>query len=641
MNRYLSIAALSLAVSSSVVFAEGESQKESQLNEVIVTASLMPVQLHQSGNAISVISAEDIENSRAAIVSDLLRNVPSLAISRNGVLGSSTQLRMRGAEGNHVLVMIDGVEVNDAAQADEFNWAHLSSENIEKIEVIRGPQSSLWGSDAVSGVVNIITKKADTPFQGSLFTEAGSFGTQNSGFALGSRGDNYHINLSGSQISSEGENISRQGDEEDGYKNSTLNLTAGWEVLDNWSLSFTGRQTEGENEFDNAPFAFPVDSDHETEFRQRFARLQTDISLLDNHWQQRLAVSISRHDNENFADGSFTGSGATRKKQYSYLNSFNWAEQSQRLSLLLEHETEDYSQRGIVQPWGDPNQNRSRKNDSAALEYRLTLWDDLSLAASTRRDNNSEFDDSDTYQLQASYLLPDSGTRLRASYGTAVKNPTFSERYGFFTNFQGNPDLEPEESTSWEIGVDQTLMGGDLQLGLTYFKAKLENEINGFVFDFDTFAFTAENVDGESHREGIEATVNAQLSSSLFVSASYTYTDSTEESSATGDDVDELRRARHLASANLSWAATEDLRFVLNAQYNGEQKDADFNFFPAEIVTLDDYTLLNFTANYQVTEKLALYTRLENILDEDYEEVLGYQALGFGGHIGVRYDFSK
>jgi vitamin B12 transporter len=644
--RYFSLAAAMVvtALPYSFNYAQVDDVTHSAMNEVVVTASLQPIELQQSANAITVISAQDIENSHATMVSDLLRDVPGVAVNRNGVLGSSTQLRMRGAEGNHVLVMIDGVEVNDAAQGDEFNWAHLPVTGIERIEIVRGPQSALWGSDAVAGVVNILTRKASQPLEGNAYSEVGNHGANHSGFGLGAGGQAYHVNISGSHVSADGENISRHGGEEDGYRNTTFNLNAGWQPLDNLSFSLSGRQTEGENEFDDIDSfvtGLPQDADKESEFRQRFGRLQTDLSLFDGHWQQRLAVSVSRHNNDEFTGGSLTGNTSSRKRQYSYLSALNWAENTQQLSFLAEHETEDFSQRGTAQPWGDPNQDRKRRTDSLALEYRITLWDDLTLAASVRHDDNSEFDNANTRRFEASYTLPNGDTRLRANYGAAVKSPTFTERFGFFTNFQGNPDLQPEESKSWEVGIDQTLLEGDLLLGLTYFRARLENEIDGFVFDPMTFAYTAENVDGTSERQGVEATLDAKLSATLGLKASYTYTDATQPESGLDRDIDETRRPRHLGSVSLNWSPTNQVNINLNAQYNGSQDDVFYPPWPQPscVVKLDDYTLLNLSASYQMNKQLSFYTRLDNILDDDYEEVYGYQTLGFGAVFGVRYNF--
>ena len=302
---------------------------------------------------------------------------------------------------------------------------------------------------------------------------------------------------------------------------------------------------------------------------------------------------------------------------------------------LVEREEEDYRQRGPLS-WGlDPNQDRERDTDSVAIEYRSDVSDSLSLALSGRYDDNSEFDSSNTYRVEAVYQLNDNA-RLRGAYGTAVKNPTFSERFGFYTNFIGNPNLEPEESTSWELGIDQQI--GDLSLSATVFDAELDNEIDGFVYDAVNFGYTAANKEGRSKRQGAEVTAATNINESLSINAAYTYTDSVEPDGAGGLQ-DEVRRARHTASLNLAWQALDNLHINTNAQYNGSQLDQFFPPWPnpSEMVRLSDYTLLNINANYSASDKLDIYLRLDNLLDENYEEVYGYQTLGFGASLGLRY----
>jgi len=218
--------------------------------------------------------------------------------------------------------------------------------------------------------------------------------------------------------------------------------------------------------------------------------------------------------------------------------------------------------------------------------------------------------------------------------GTAVKNPTFTERFGFYTNFIGNPNLIPEESTSWELGADQLIMGSALTLSLTIFEAELENEIDGFIYDPATFAYTSSNINGTSERKGAELSAVGNISESMSLSAAYTYTDST------GDDaVREVRRPRHIASLNLGWQAAHNLHLNTNIQFTGEQTDVYFPPFPepSQVVALSNHTLVNINLNYSATEKLEMYLKLENALNDNYEEVFGYQTLGFGASLGLRY----
>lgn len=608
--------------------------------EIVVTASHLPVSLARSGSSATVITADQIRYRAPVLVSDLLRDVPGFAVSRNGVMGSSTQVRVRGAEGNHLLVLIDGVEANDPAQGDEFNWGTLSADAVERIEVLRGPQSSLVGSDAVSGVINIITRGATDPMSADAWVEGGSFGTYQAGVGAGHRGETADIRVSASVVDSDGSNISRKGSEKDGYRNETYSLKGGWSLTPDLRVGVTARRSDGRTDFDATSWltGLPEDADVYSDFRGDTARLFADYGMFDGLLKHRVEYARTDWDNENVEYGTTTSTTNTRKDQYRYLGSVQWADAAQTLTLLLEREREDFSQRGEAQPWGDPNQDRSRDTDSAGLEYRGTFVEALTLAASVRRDDNSEFDSARTWRLEAVYDIASSGTRLRAAWGTAVKNPTFSERFGYYTNFQGNPDLQPEESESVEFGVEQSWQDERIVGSVTLFHADLTDEIDGFVFDPLTFNFTAANRDGKSKREGVELALRAALSPELSLSGSYTYTDSTAPG-ATAETVDELRRAPHIASLTLGWQAREDLQLNLNAQYNGTQDDQYFPPWPepSRIVKMDDYTLLNLNITYTLDTSTELYARGENLLDEDYEEVFGYRAPGIGGYVGMRY----
>ena len=632
-----SVLATAIVLSASSLVIPTVSAGEAEIQEVMVSASLVPIVANKSANAITVIDSEQLRNRAALSVSDLLRDVPGLAVSRSGVQGSQTQIRARGAEANHLLVLIDGVEANDPSQSDELNWGVLAADDIERIEVIRGPQSSMRGSDAMAGVVNIITRSASAPFSAAAFTEVGSFSTKRSGFNLGAKKDNFDIRLGVSDTQTEGENISRTGDEKDGYENTSINLKAGLQLSDELRISVAARHSDGMNEFDadNDFDGFIEDQDAVSEFRNSTMRLQGDYSSADGRWQHKLMVAQSNNDNEAFADGTLGNVTASTKDQIQYIGSLFWNNGAQRLSFLAEREEEDYKQRGPLN-WGlDPNQDRERDTDSFALELRTDISDDLSFAASGRHDDNSEFDSANSFRVEAIYQLND-GLRLRSAYGTAVKNPTFTERFGFYTNFIGNPNLEPEESSSWELGMDKQM--GELSLSATLFDTELESEIDGFVYDPATFAYTSGNKEGKSQRQGVEFTASVNMSDNLVINAAYTYTDSVE-ADGVGGYKDEIRRARHTGSLNLAWQAMDNLQINTNAQYSGSQTDTYFPPWPtpSQTVTMDDYRLININANYSASDKLDIYLRLDNLLDDDYEEVFGYQTLGFGASLGLRF----
>ena len=613
-------------------------QVDGDMENILVSASLLPITSKRSANAITIIGSDQIKNRAVVSVSDLLRDVAGLAVSRSGVQGSQTQIRVRGGEANHLLVLIDGVEVNNPSQNDEFNWGNLVASDIERIEVIRGPQSSMLGSDAMAGVVNIITRSADQPLSTNIFSEIGSFNTQNNGISIGLKDGAFDMRLGISDLQTDGDNISRSGSEKDGYENTNLNLKSGWRVSNQLNLTLAARQSDGINEFD-ADINFDSlidDQDDLSKFLSSTKRLKADYSSLDGHWQHQLSIARSTNENAEF-NGNIPGTATySNKDQQRLVSSLLWGELNHRLSFLVEREEEKFQQRGVINDYGifgiyDPNQKRSRDTDSMALEYRADISDKLTVAASTRYDDNSEFNTGNTSRIEAIYQINDS-LRMRSAYGTAIKNPTFTERFGFYTNFIGNPSLEPEQSSNWELGIDQQFLGGHSSISFTLFNSELENEIDGNFVDPVTFRYTSVNRAGLSKRQGMELITLNQFNDAVSLNFSYTYTDAVESD---GNDryVDEVRRPRHTGSLNLSWQVKDTLHINTNAQYNGSQIDV---VYPAN-VKLADYTLINLSANYKATQNLDIYIRFDNLFDESYEEVFSYQTLGFSANVGIRY----
>lgn len=608
------------------------------IEEVLVNASLVPIQSERSANAISIIDLEQIKNRAVSSISDLLRNVPGLAVSKSGVQGSQTQIRVRGSEANHLLVLIDGIEANNPAQSDELNWGTLASSDIERIEVIRGPQSSMFGSDAMSGVINIITKNAKSPRSLRIFSEKGTLDTQNSGVSIGFQNDRFDARLGLSQLKTDGDNISRVGDEKDGYENNNLTLKAGWQINKKLKTSFSTRRSNGMNGYDSdVDFDGLVDDqDKVTKFENSITGLKVDYLDPEKKWQHHASFAQSTNDNKDLQDGFLGTLTASTKDQIRFISSLYLGEFAQRMSFLTEYENEKFRQRGLINDYGvygifDPNQDQIRKTNSFAIEYRADVLDNITFAASARRDDNSEFKNSNTYRFEIIYDLSSQG-KLRSAYGTAIKNPTFTERFGFYTNFIGNQFLQPEKSTNWELGLDKKFFNSSINLSVTIFSSELENEIDGNVFDPITFGYTAANKSGLSKRNGLEINSFGKLSKNVTISGSYTFTDS-KELDLSGAYQNEIRRPRHISSLNFTWQQSDDLNINTNIQYNGSQNDI---VYPSN-TKLAEFTLVNVSAVLNISKELDAYLRLENLFDESYEEVFGYQTLGLSAHIGLRY----
>ena len=312
-------------------------QLNDQIEEVLVNASLLPIASKRSANAITIIDSEELKNRAVVSVSDLLRDVPGLAVSRSGVQGSQTQIRVRGSEANHLLVLIDGIEVNNASQNDELNWGTLVAADIERIEIIRGSQSSMQGSDALAGVVNIITRSADQPLSVRAFIESGSFDTENSGLSAGINNGGFDARLGVSYLQTEGDNVARTGSEKDGYENKNINFKSGWKANNLLRFGFSARQSDGMNEYDaDEDFDGLVDDqDNKSVFKNTAFGLKADYASKNGKWQHQLLLSQSKNDNKDFDKNILGTSTNSTKDQYRFIGSLFFDGFSRRLSLLI------------------------------------------------------------------------------------------------------------------------------------------------------------------------------------------------------------------------------------------------------------------------------------------------------------------
>lgn len=620
-----------------------------EMDDMVVTAALQPISINDVASSITIISREEIEQKQVKFLSELLRDVPGFSVSQAGGAGSQTQIRVRGAEANQLLVLVDGIRANDPAASDEFQFQFALTSNIERIEIIRGPQSATWGSDAMAGVINIIRKKDVGSSYISGTIEAGSFSTVNASVDGGYSGDIFQISGGISYLDTDGTNISRTGNEKDGAESTTANIAVEFNAGDAFSLRFSGQVVDASGEYDDIDYfvtGLPVDADRVTESELTFLTGELRYQPQQSPWSGSFSINRMDSDNNNFSDGLWSNSTAAETLEFRLRGGLTFGAgetQNHRISFAIEREDTDFSQRGEASPWGDPNQDQSFDVNGYALEYVGKPVTGFTWTMSGRLDDYSDFDNATTWQLAASYQLSPT-LRLRGSLGTGSKAPTFTERYGFFADlFIGNPDLKPESSQGWEIGLDTRWADDRYQFQLAYFDQDLQDEIDGFVFDPETFLFTAANKGNDSNRKGVEAILDTQLGKSITLMTSYTYTDATEKNSL-GQSIPEVRRPKHMASvsANYSFA---DYRgnLNLNLNYNGSQKDVFFSptTFTSELVDIDAYTVIDLAAAWKLTSSLELTGRISNLLDEEYEEVLGFVRPGRAVYAGLRgrFDF--
>ena len=273
--RHLAVLGLSVAICGAAL-GQSSAVAEGPLENILVTASRSPLSRINVGSSTTVISREQIERQQARYLTDLLRAVPGFSVSQSGTFGSQTQVRVRGAEANHVLVLIDGVRANDPASGDEFRWEFLSTSNIERIEIVRGPQSSLWGSDAVSAVVNVITRSGNDRRDVSAYVESGSFDTLNGGLQGGNAGDNWSLAYGLERLDTGGSNVSRSGDENDDSNMTSASLSGTYQPTANLAINLGWRSVDAWSQFDAADFVLtglPSDGDVATDSQQTYAQL--------------------------------------------------------------------------------------------------------------------------------------------------------------------------------------------------------------------------------------------------------------------------------------------------------------------------------------------------------------------------------
>jgi vitamin B12 transporter len=618
-----------------------ESTKE--IDNIIVTGSRSPIASANLGSSVSVISREQIELRQARYVTDLLRSVPGFAVSQVGTTGSQTQVRIRGAEANHVLVLIDGVRANDPASGDEFRWELLSTSNIERIEIVRGPQSSLWGSDAVAGVVHVITRSGDDGPGINAFAEGGSHETVNGGISGAVGGERWSLGFGLEHLDTEGTNIARSGTEDDGSDMTTASLSSRFQPSANLDLTLGMRAVDAWSQFDPVDFfvtGLPVDGDVATDSERIYVNAGATLRTLDGRFVHHLYARYLDTDNSNLTEGLVVSSTASDRKTLTYQSDLVIG--NDLLSLAVEHESTGFEQRGRI-GFGDPNQDQEMSVTSVIADYQGKSLDRLTWLVSARYDDNSDFQSAWSGRLSLAWSVSDT-TVLKANMGSGRKAPTFIERFGFFpAQFVGNPDLKPEESLSLDVGVDRRFLDDALEIQLAIFYQDLRDEIDGFVFDPDTFLFTAMNSDGDSTRKGVEISAVYDVTENLRLGSSYTYTDSSESDSS-GLEMRELRRPRHSGSlyGNYRFFANRaNLKIV--ADYAGKSTDRFFPPFPmpSEIVTLGDYWLFDATIGLDINPNTSVYLRGSNLLDEKYEQVYGYRTPGRSVYAGLRLSFGS
>lgn len=596
------------------------------LGEIVLSGGLSEIAADRYGRASTVLTRAEIEERGISTVQDALRAMPGLSVTSSG--SSFTAVRIRGSDDNHTLILIDGIKA--AAGEGSYALSGLETANIERIEVLRGPQSAFYGSDASAGGINIITRKGTEgrTLRSTLEVGVGQ-GWSASAFAANriARGG---VSLSLAYAEDEGFDTSGDGGEKDGINRGTAILSGDHMIGDALKLGFTLRRSREDYEYDTTdeetatgPDEYVVDDKNLYSNRwETTAGLFAEYATPGSAAAQRLSLETTRNA-QSYGGGSPTNTrtDAAKYRLGFALDGRDVAQTDHLLNTLLEWEHEDSS----------TNPDFDRETASLALEYRGRLFEGFDLQAGLRHDDNTRFDDITTWTLGLSWQL-ENGMRLHASGGKGVVNPTYFELYADNWGYVGNPDLTPEINTGWDLGVELPVLSGRGTVDLTYFRENLADEITRVLKDPITYTYI--NQSGESTREGVEVSGQVQATDALGLRLGYTWLNAENP-----DGSVEIRRPEHELTLGATLAAfdgrgtfTADLRHVAGNYGETSWGDQGVEELPA-------FTTVDVAARYALNDRLTLTGRVTNLFDKDAVEVWGYANRGRAVYVGLSSEF--
>jgi vitamin B12 transporter len=598
------------------------------------------IPLDQVGSAVSVVTGQDLQRQQVRTVHEALRSLPGVSVSQSGGPGSQTAVRLRGAESRHTLVVIDGVEVNTATDG-AFDFSNLSAADIERIEVLRGPQSGLYGSGAIGGVVNITTKSGRGPLSLVITNEAGTQGSSGTSAQVSGGTDAFWGSLLVQRRHTDGFNVSVAGSEDDGSTVNSFAFRGGVALSNSFKVETSLREHNTRAEYDQGfggvfrGFDVPKDESFLSDARLRVGSLLAALETFDKAWIHKFQLSGAETVRDDFAS-TFTETISTNQK-VGYTSTLHLGSPGSPfqhfVTGLLERRVETFEQPTTTNPV-----KREMERNSVAGEIRGEYFKSLFVTASLRHDDNDFFQDFTTWNVNASYKIPGSSLRLHSGVGTGVKYPGFADLFGTFDGFEPNKALAPEESFGHDLGIEATLLGGRAVLDVTYFNTDLTNEID-IDCTFPPLSCKPFNRSGPSTRRGVEVSGRYLVAPNLSIGGAYTYLDAREE-----DGREEVRRAPHTGRLDVSYTFQEGRGGVTAAAvYNGTMKDLAFPVeppFERDRVNLDPYWLITVAGFYKLQPGVEIFGRVENLLDQHYQEVFGFNATpGVAAFAGLRLTF--
>lgn len=589
---------------------------------IVVTATRTETPLRRVASTVTVITAEEIRRRQFRFVIDVLRSIPGVDVRQDGGPGSRASIFIRGADSDHTLVLLDGVELNDPAAPSRLAILNsLTTDGIDRIEVLRGPQGTLYGADAIGGVIQIFTHRGVGAPTTIISGEGGSFSTGRGSVQVAGSNKTLSYSVAASYTELNGFSTSNTGTEDDGYRNATGSGSFRWSLTDQLDLDVIARFTDDRVDFDG----FIEEEDHFIDSRMELLKVQPRLSLRNGRWKQEFTLQEIRHERK--TTSAFPSRVRGELRTVSWQNEVKVGDSHDLvLGLEAEEETARFD-----------NFKTDATTVALFAQDAVALGDHGFATFGFRYDDHSEYGGEATYRATGGYEFK-SKTTIRGSAGTGFKAPSLLQLNPL--GFGGNPTLSPERSRGFDVGIDQLLHDGSVLFGVTAFHNRIEHLIIP-VFDVGSGTFLNLNID-EARAKGVEAYINAQPLAHLGFGFSYTFTDTEAIGTPAGFGLTEgselLRRPRHKASVEVHGKLLHgDLELSLGGRYVGSRADIDpISFSATEAASYQVYRL---AASWRWTSVITVTARIENLLDEEYQDVLGFSTADRSGYVGIRMSF--
>ena len=599
---------------------------ETQLEEItIVSTNKVPTSIQKTTANVAVITSDDIEEHGYQTVAQAISTVAGISVTHSGGLGQQTSFFMRGADSGKVLVLLDGMRLNDPSTTNGTALLDsLITDNIEQIEIIKGGTSSIWGSNASAGVINIITKEAKAGVHGSVGVSYGSYATQGAQAQLSYKDEKLTAQVLASYLDTDSFSALAPSDaEEDGYTNKNLNLKLGYAFNENNKLNLSYNNIDTKTQFDD-PYSETQANDAYSHATSDQNNIALDYLFTLTNYSATLHASQGEYDRDYYTTGLFGDGHNVYKatlKEYAFINAYDYTVGKAVLGFEYK-DIDGFNQYNTLE-----KSQSDYSNKAVYLSNVYNMSENTLIETNLRYDNYSEFDNKTTYKVGIKHdhaFLE--GFSTSANYYTSYDAPSSYQ----LANASLGALLKPSYTKGYDISAAYKSL-----LSVTYFNNTVEDSID-YISDPETFIGGYQNIEGESKFSGLEVTSSYTFSAlNLIASANYTHLFDYEKE----DGTDLVRRAKDTLNASLSYYTQNDMLFGIDAQYIGERMDTDSGFPIASQVSTGNYTIWNLNFSTKIINDFELNINAKNIFDKEYQSSYGYATAERSVYAKITYSF--